>query len=91
MNKAMDIIPVREICKWCRKPIRGIGLEHFVCKAVWVTPHEWAYRDSAPINKKIDITDDCESLPLNERCADCIVEYYEGKIQSEEDSYRDDS
>lgn len=54
-SKVMDITPTRDICKWCRKPITGLGLEHFVCKSIWVTPHEWVHKDSYTKPTEIEV------------------------------------
>lgn len=57
--KYMDIIQVRSICKWCRRPIRATGLEHALCRLVYVTNHDWAHQSqySAPQRIKIPVLD----------------------------------
>jgi hypothetical protein len=38
----------------------------------------------------MQIEHECDELPLNERCTDCIEEYYDGKMQLNEDMFRDE-
>lgn len=36
-----------------------------------------------------DNHDECDDLPLTERCVDCIADFYDGKAQFDEDMYRE--
>lgn len=86
-GKYMDIIApnqIKQICKWCRRTIEATGLEHSLCRLIYVTNHDWAHTDAYKPRKKIEVRDENNHIVGNYcahksmrgfECIDCGAYY----------------